>query len=420
MRLIHTSDWHLGHSLHEIPRRAEHQAFLAWLLDQLQTLAADALLVAGDLYDSANPPAEAQADLYGFLAEARRRMPALDIVLIAGNHDSAARLDAPEPLLQAFGVRVVGSVPRHPDGTLDAARFIVPLTDHSGQVAAQVIAMPFLRPADLPVIQNAQGAQDEGADPLIEGVRRVYAMAIALAEQQRQPGQALLAMGHLYMAGTALSELSERKILGGNQHALPADLFPATLSYVALGHLHRAQAVGRDGIRYSGSPLPLSMAELDYRHQILVVDLHADAPAVVTEVRIPRTVELLRVPALPQPIEVVEAALRSLHAGAELPAERHPILEVPVRLTQPEHGLRTRIEAALTGKNVRLARIVTHYSGTGDALAEALPHTALQDLPPEDVLRRRWARTHEGEPPATLLAAFHQLLGEAQADAESA
>lgn len=417
MRVVHTSDWHLGHSLHEIPRRAEHQAFLAWLLDQLQALAADALLVAGDLFDSANPPAEAQADLYGFLAEARRRMPALEIVLIAGNHDSAARLDAPEPLLQAFGVRVVGSVPRHPDGTLDAARLIVPLTDRTGQVAAQVIAMPFLRPADLPVIQDGQ---DEGVDPLIEGVRQVYAMAIALAEQRRQPGQALLAMGHLYMAGTALSELSERKILGGNQHALPADLFPASLSYVALGHLHRAQAVGRDAIRYSGSPLPLSMAELDYRHQIQVVDLHADAPAVITELRIPRTVELLRAPAQPQPIEAVEAALAALSPATHWPTERQPILEVPVLLTQPEPGLRTRIEAALAGKGVRLARIATHYSGTGESLAQAMPATALQDLAPEDVLRRRWARAHAGEPPAALVAAFHQLLGEAQADPESA
>jgi exonuclease SbcD len=414
MKIVHTSDWHLGHTLHEISRRTEHRAFFEWLLGRLGALAADALLVAGDIFDTSNPSAEAQADLYEFLAAARRRVPGLDIVLVGGNHDSASRLDAPEPLLHAFGVRVVGGLPRSRNGAVDYSRLIVPLTDKAGVEVAKVVAMPFLRPADLPI------TKDEGVDTLIEGVRRVYAEAIAHAERERAPGQALLAMGHLYMSGTAISELSERKILGGNQHALPADLFPESLAYVALGHLHRAQAVARESIRYSGSPIPLSMAEIDYPHQICVVDID-DGKIVSVECEpIPRKVELLRVPAEAKPLVEVEATLAAMASRVHLPPDEQPIIEVPVLLEQPEPALRTRVEKALESKGVRLARISTRYTGTGQALADSLPKTTLQDLQPEEVLRQRWAREHEGELPADLLAAFHKLLGEAQADPEVA
>lgn len=414
MRIVHTSDWHLGHTFHEISRRTEHLAFFEWLLGRLSALAADALLVAGDIFDTSNPSAEAQADLYEFLAAARRRVPGLDIVLVGGNHDSASRLDAPEPLLHAFGVRVVGGLPRSRNGAVAYTRLIVPLTDKAGVVVAKVVAMPFLRPADLPIIK------DEGVDALIEGVRRVYSEVIAHAERERAPGQALLAMGHLYMSGTAISELSERKILGGNQHALPTDLFPESLAYVALGHLHLAQAVARESIRYSGSPIPLSMAEIDYPHQICVVDID-DGKLVSVECEpIPRKVELLRVPAEARPLVEVEAALAAMASRVHLPPDEQPIIEVPVLLEQPEPALRTTVEKALEGKGVRLARISTRYTGTGQALADSLPKTTLRDLQPEEVLRQRWAREHEGELPADLLAAFHQLLGEAQADPEAA
>lgn len=414
MRLVHTSDWHLGHTLHEISRRTEHLAYFKWLLGRLEALAADALLVAGDIFDTSNPSAEAQADLYEFLAAARRRMPDLDIVLIGGNHDSASRLDAPEPLLHAFGVRVVGGLPRSCNGGVDYARLIVPLKDKAGVEAAKVVAMPFLRPADLPVVK------DEGVDALIEGVRRVYGEVIAHAERERAPGQALLAMGHLYMTGTAISELSERKILGGNQHALPADLFPESLAYVALGHLHLAQPVARESIRYSGSPIPLSMAEIGYLHQICVVDIDEGKLVSVASEPIPRKVELLRVPPEARPLAEVEAALAAMESRAHLPSDEQPIVEVPVLLEQPEPALRARVEKALEGKGVRLARISTRYTGTGQALADSLPKTTLHDLQPEEVLRQRWAREHEGEPPTDLLAAFHELLGEAQADPEAA
>ena len=106
LRLFHSADWHLGHSLHGVPRDYEHARFLTWLGEQLEQRRADALIVCGDLFDSANPPASAQAMLYRFVVEAGQRLPGLQMVLIAGNHDSAARLEAPSPILQALKVQV--------------------------------------------------------------------------------------------------------------------------------------------------------------------------------------------------------------------------------------------------------------------------------------------------------------------------
>ena len=119
LRILHTADWHLGHSLHGQSRDYEHGRFLDWLLRTLEQRQADALLIAGDVFDSANPPAAAQAMLYRFLVEAGRRLPGLQMVLVAGNHDSPARLEAPSPILETLNVRMVGAVRRDADGRLD-------------------------------------------------------------------------------------------------------------------------------------------------------------------------------------------------------------------------------------------------------------------------------------------------------------
>src|SRR5688572_7407237 len=150
MRLLHTSDWHLGHTLYDTSREAEHAAFLEWLLDTLEAHKVDALLVAGDIFDTANPSAEAQASWYRFVAQARIRCPKLDVVVIGGNHDSAARLDAPDPLFAALDVRVVGGLPKA-RGSVDLERLLVPLKNAQGKVGAWVAAVPYLRPADLPL-----------------------------------------------------------------------------------------------------------------------------------------------------------------------------------------------------------------------------------------------------------------------------
>lgn len=411
MRLIHTSDWHLGHRLHDLGREVEHARFLAWLLDQIEAEGADALLIAGDIFDSANPPASAQEQWYRFLAEARRRFAALDIVVIGGNHDSAARLDAPNPLLRALDVRLVGGMPQTDDDAALAEALLAPLRGADGAIEAWAVAVPFLRPADLP----APNESAEG-DALIGGVRAVYERAMALGRARCESGQALVGMGHLYMTGGQVSELSERKILGGNQHALPADIFPEDVAYVALGHLHLAQQVGREQVRYSGSPIPLSLSERRYPHQVVSVEISGGRFASAQALRVPRSVDMLRVPADGfAPLDAVLEGVRALAGEApegadpELPP---PFLEVAVALSEPEPTLRHLLDEALGGRWARLARIGVSYSGHNRALGDAVEAKTLGTLTPEEVLRHRYARDHEDEPSSELLAAFHELVDE--------
>lgn len=407
IRLLHTSDWHLGHVLHDHPRTWEHARFLEGLLATLATERIDALIVAGDVFDVANPPMSALDAFYGFVAEARRRLPRLAIVVIGGNHDAPSRLDVTNPLLDRLGVRVVGGVPRRPDRSLDLTRLVVPLTDASGAVAAYVVAVPFLRPADLPPVPDGEG------DALVEGVRRLYGEALDAARALRTPDQAIVATGHAYLTGTRLSELSERRILGGNQHALPADIFPDDVAYAALGHLHLAQAVGgRETVRYSGSPIPLSFAERGYRHQVVVVELEGARVTSVRAVPVARAVELVQLPAdEPRPLAEVVALLRALpdRDGPEDDPAR-PLLEVRVRCDRPEPHLRREVEAAALGKRPRLLRIALEAAGDGRALADGPAGASLRDVRPEDVFLRKYASEHEGAPSPALLAAFHELL----------
>ncbi|MCE9846926.1 exonuclease SbcCD subunit D C-terminal domain-containing protein [Aeromonas allosaccharophila] len=400
MKILHTADWHLGHQLHGHDRRFEHDAFLDWLSDTLKAHEIDALLVAGDLFDTANPPASAWQQLYRFLARLRAEMPHLNMVLIGGNHDSPSKLDAPHELLRAFDLHLVGSISRDSEGKLETDRLLVPLQDKEGKIAAWCAAVPFLRSSDLRV-----ESLEEGQDRLIEGVRQVYAEV--LAEGRARCGEALplIAMGHAYLAAGQLSELSERRVLGGNQHALPAELF-AGADYTALGHLHLAQSPA-EGVHYSGSPLPLSLAEANYNHQVLEVTFSEGKLAGLERIPVPRAVEMIR---LPQ--STLDDALNAI-ASLELPAcpqEAQPFLEVRLLLPKPEARIRERILAAIADKPVRLARISTQYQGSGEGLADGRERRRLDELSPTEVFRLCYQRQFEGEPEAQLVASFEEIL----------
>ncbi|MGQ9370209.1 exonuclease SbcCD subunit D C-terminal domain-containing protein [Azospirillum sp. ST 5-10] len=414
MRLIHTADWHLGQTLHGVARTYEHARFLDWLLDRIAEHAADALLVAGDVFDGQNPPIPALAQFYRFVARAKRRFPDLDIVVLAGNHDSGSRLEAPSPLLTELGVHVVGGAAADGQGGYPAQR-VIPLRGADGAVAARCVAVPYLRPADLPAVEEG-----DGVDPLIEGVRRLYAAAAAAGRAALAPGEALVLTGHCYMHGGAVSELSERKILGGNLHALPGDIFPADAAYVALGHLHRPQCVGgRECVRYSGSPIPLALDEEPYPHQVVLAEFAAGRLAGWRALPVPRAVAVHRVPGRGRfaPPEEALAALRALSLDDSLAAEAWPFLEVCVALDEPRPGLRDEVTAVLDGRPVRLLKLAVQLTGSGDALAESAPGLELAALQPDEVFRLAYRRQHDGDPDAALVAAFHELLETVQGDA---
>jgi exonuclease SbcD len=409
LRVLHTSDLHLGHQLHGISRAYEHRVYLDWLVDQLVTLEIDALLVTGDVFDTANPSTQAQALWYGFLGQARRNCPNLDIVVIGGNHDSAQRLDAPKALLHELDITVIGGVPMR-KGQIDVEAMVIPLRDKNRKIAAWVAAVPYIRVSDLK--KAPAGVQD----PVAYGVNELYTSVLRVARANRRQRQALLATGHFTLEGSKLSDPTERPVLNGT--GISSETFSSDLAYVALGHLHFAQRVpGPTYLRYAGSPIPLSITERDYDHQVVVVEIDGENVRRVRAVPTPRTVRLERIG--PAPLDAVVAALQAYPergdprpSGGEANDALLPIVQVAVTLDTPVPDLRGRIEAAAAGKALRLARItIERIAGTGAALAETyVGGESLVDITPEDVFARRYARDHEGPPSAKLLETFRELV----------
>jgi exonuclease SbcD len=403
MRILHTSDWHLGQSLNQFDRSYEHAQFLTWLLDALEAEKVDALVIAGDVFDGTNPSASSQTQLYHFLTQARHRVPHLGIVMTAGNHDSPGRMEAPAPFLSLFDANVVGQIGHSGDG-VDWDRIVVPLKNRLGDVAAWCIAMPFLRPSDVP---KAEGVDDA----YMSGIGVLYARAYEAALSKRKPGQAIIALGHCHITGGKVSEDSERRIVIGGSEALPASVFDPGIAYVALGHLHLAQKVGGDVTRrYCGSPLPMSFSEMDYPHQVVVVDLDGESVASTRDIRTPRSVELMRVPKQAAPLDEVLAQLQALNLP-DLPQDQWPYLQVRVQLKQPEPSLRTQVESALAGKPVRLVRIETSSVQSGNVEAASLVSIdELSNLAPAVFFERLYQHRFGEKPPLEIMAAFTELV----------
>jgi exonuclease SbcD len=391
MRLLHTSDWHLGHTLKEVAREHEHAAFLAWLLDACDREAPDVLVITGDVFDSATPPASAERMWFELLAAARRKRPAMDILAIAGNHDSPARLGAASSVLRELGVHVIGALPRREDGALDLDRILVPVAGGRGLVAA----VPFVRPADVPA---------DTEDPLAS----IYGEVIAAARARRRPDQAFVVLGHLYVTGAEPSLLSERRVSIGGAESASLRLFPDDIDYVALGHLHRAQRVGRESIRYAGAPLALAIDEASYTHQVVVVEFVGGRMREARTVAVPQTVGIRKITGTLAEVQAELAALPPRGDG------HAPYLEIIVTLDRPEPRLRTAIETAVDGKHVRLVSLKVEMTGDGAALADRMAARRLAELDPREVFQRLWARDHVEPVPDAVATGFDRLLADVE------
>ncbi|MDR0815743.1 MAG: exonuclease SbcCD subunit D C-terminal domain-containing protein [Bacteroidales bacterium] len=395
MKILHTADWHIGQCFYEYDRQEEHRYFFDWLKQQIGHLAVDALLIAGDIFDSQNPSADSQKMFYRFLKEVTAAYPALQIIVIAGNHDSAGRLEAPNPLLEEMHITVRGLVGRNAAGEIDFDRFVVPLVQDN-VVKAWCLAVPYLRQGDYPeTVNHAQG------------VGNFYAAVYDRIPDKSKP---VIAMGHLHATGAELSvnDRSERVILGGLE-SIPTDIFAQGVAYTALGHLHRAQNIGGSGkIGYAGAPLPMSFAEKHNKHGITLVTTGESSSEVQTErILFDAPVKLLSVPREPQPLQEVLAAIRELPDG-EITGQS-PFLEINVLLNAPEPSLRHRIEDALSGKSVRLARIAAEYPQNTSA-HKAYNYEEFQSLQPLNLAIDVYRRQYDEEMPNELKKLLTDLI----------
>lgn len=401
IRILHTADWHLGQTFFGYDRTQEHEHFLDWLAGVLTKNKIDVLIVAGDVFDVSNPSAASQRMFYRFIHRVTTENPRLQLIVVAGNHDSAARLESPLPLLQEMRTEIKGIV-RKQNGKIDYEHLLVELKNAAGEVEALCLAVPFLRQGDYPVVET------EG-NPYAEGVKELYARLLKYALKKRTDGQALVAVGHLLATGSEIAEKdhSERIIIGGLESVSP-ESFPEQIVYTALGHIHKAQRVsGRENIRYAGSPLPMSFAEKHYHHGVVKVTLDEGWAVEIEKLEYTPLVRLLSIPATEAaaPDEVLDE-LR----GLELPEdEPMPYLEVKVKLSEPEPMLRQQVEEILEGKPVRLARIVSFYRQAAEGSVEEEVLTAgLQEMNPLQIVKATFENSYQTEMPEELVNLFQE------------
>jgi len=406
MKILHTADWHLGHSFYEYDRKAEHLRFMAWLRDITVKSNADILLIAGDIFDSPNPSAESQKLYYSFLRDITNENPNLRIIIIAGNHDSAARLEAPNPLLENMNVTVRGIVKRTVDGDIDYDDLIVPLN-----IGGYCLTVPYLRHGDFPATESYSASIKAMYDNLLE---KVHDKAVPV-----------IAMGHLQATGSEISEndRSERTIIGGLECVSP-EAFSDGITYTALGHLHRGQKVsGRENVRYSGTPIPMSFAEKNNKHGIVLIGITEDEKNTATartgkyKINIERIeydgcVKLISIPKEPAPLSDVLNEISSLPDGDI--TDMSPFVEIKVLITEPEPSMRHQIENALAGKSVRQARI-TAIMKENEKERKTLSIDELCETNPMDIAEDIFERQYGGEKmPEAMKKLLHEVIQEVQ------
>lgn len=399
IRILHTADWHLGQTFFGYDRAGEHEAFLDWLSDEIKRNEIDALIISGDVFDVSNPSAASQCMYYKFIYRVTVENPNLQIVIVAGNHDSAARLEAPLPLLQSLRTEVRGVVRKLDGGEIDYDHLTVELKNRTGEVEVLCMAVPFLRQGDYPMVVT-------DGNQYTEGVREFYAQFLQRLWKRRKENQAIVAIGHLQATGAEIAEkdYSERTVIGGLECVAP-DTFSEKIAYTALGHIHKAQRVsGRDDIRYAGSPIPMSFAEKHYHHGVVMVVLDEGCAIDIKRIECPRSISLVSVPngeaALP------DTVLKALQDLPDVEGEA-PYLEVKVLLEEPEPMLRQEIEEALIGKRYRLARIVSTYHQV-DRVEKEVDEwkRGLQDMSPLQIAKSAFEKMYQVEMPADLTDLF--------------
>ncbi len=261
MKIIHTSDWHLGNRLMDSSRKDEFNAFIQHMLHIVEVEKPDALLLAGDVFDNATPSDQIQQLYCDFLSKAHAAGCGT-VIVTAGNHDGVTQLGVTRPLLELHHAHVVTNL------TVETAKeCLVEIPDEGDRPLGLVCAVPFLRVNEVSV--KAAVDDEEGRkNSYVNGIKAVYDHVAELAAEWKKahPGCPVVAMGHLAVSNVPVTDSTRRLI--GTVEAVQEGIFSPVFDYVALGHIHKGYGDGR--IRYCGSPLAMGMDEAAHPHRVLV------------------------------------------------------------------------------------------------------------------------------------------------------
>lgn len=397
MRLIHTADWHLGQFFYTKSRAPEHDAFLTWLVGQVEQHQVDAVIVAGDVFDTGSPPSYAR-ELYNRFV-VRLHQTGCQLIILAGNHDSVAMLNESRELLACLNTRVIAAASEDP------ADQVLMLNQRDGQPGAVLCAIPFLRPRDITVSKAGQSGREK-QQTLLEAITHHYQRSYAAAVQIRgELPLPIIATGHLTTMGVTKSD-AVRDIYIGTLDAFPAQAFPPA-DYIALGHIHRAQRIAdTDHIRYSGSPIPLSFDELGRDKSVFLVDF---ADGQLQQV-VPLTVPLF------QPMQMIKGSLEEIERqlrDIQPPETGQKVwLDIEIATQTWLNDLQRRIQELTESLPVEVV-LLRRSREQRDSIISRQNNETLSELSVEEVFQRRLAAEEE-EPEriarATLL--FSQTLAD--------
>jgi len=398
MKLLHTSDWHIGRALYNRKRYDEFEAFLNWLAETIEKENIDVLLVSGDVFDNTTPSNRAQELYYRFLcrvaASANRH-----VVIIAGNHDSPSFLDAPRQLLKFLNVHVVGCISANPSDEL------IVISDPDGEARMIVCAIPYLRDRDIRTAEDGESVEDKERK-IIEGIRAHYRLVCDAAECKRaELGKPvpIVAMGHLFAAGgRTVDGDGVRELYIGALAQVKADVFPECIDYLALGHLHVPQTVGgSDVIRYCGSPLPIGFNEAEKQKSVVVVEFGENDPQ-VKNIPVPSFQELKTIRGDWTDIAASINKLKDKGSSAWL--------EIIYEGDEITSNLQERLDEIVAGSSLEILRTKNNRV-IERALAGMNPEETLDDLDVADVFQR-CLQAHDvpEEQQASLLNAYREII----------
>jgi exonuclease SbcD len=388
VRILHTADWHLGLRLYKREISEEHRAFFTWLTELIRDRQIHVLMISGDVFDQANPSNEARALYYTFLKELIHLK--CKVIITGGNHDSPGILNAPREILEMLDVHVIGSA------RTNVREEIIDLGE------AVIAAVPFLREPDIHALTRDTTYDDKRLQ-IRDGIRRHYEKVALACGHFTVP---LIAMGHLYAAGSSSSD-SEKMIQLGNQSPVASDDFPDCFDYVALGHIHKPQRVNAlDHIRYSGSPVPLSFSERDDRK--IVIELEVNGNKIVqTDHEVPVFRKLVRFKGSLEEVKQKALAFRGngvARAFGELQIE----LEGEDRSVVADV---TRFVADWNSENIDIVNFGITVRNKGPRMGEMVDVKDLREVKPLDVIDRLLeSGTESDEDKALIRNAFLELL----------
>ena len=398
MKLLHTSDWHIGRTLYGRKRYAEFEAFLNWLAALIEERDIDVLLVSGDVFDNTTPSNRAQELYYSFLCRVAAS-PNRHVVVTAGNHDSPSFLNAPKELLKFLNVHVVGCASDTP------ADELIVLSGPDREPRLIVCAIPYLRDRDIRIAEAGESIEDKERK-IIEGIRNHYRMVCDLAEQKRtslEKPVPIVAMGHLFAAGgQTVDGDGVRELYIGTLAQVRSDVFPESIDYLALGHLHVPQRVsGSDFIRYCGSPLPMGFGEAQQEKGVVLVEFSGNIPT-VTNVFVPRFQVLKTLRGDWQIIAEAIEALKSEGSTAWL--------EIVYEGGEIAGSLRELLDEAIEGTGLEILR-VKNTRVLELAMKDMDTEKTLDDLDVTDVFKR-CLESHEvpQEQHPGLLSAYQEII----------